>query len=168
MFDIVFVFFLFLMAVTCLVYYLPPRPLNTIDHHLRSTYNVIGDYNERLHVNLRRNSSTASAAIEMDAGHAGNYTCSTQSKRLALHNECDSDMEPMHSRVRANRMTLEQVPDATNPKLQPDAAGKEAPDTRNDPSPTSSRAAPDNPPAYEVINDKKSKIKKSIGPVSNV
>lgn len=43
MFDIVFVFFLFLVGVTCLVYYLPPSKHINSANHLRHNYKLVAN-----------------------------------------------------------------------------------------------------------------------------
>lgn len=50
MFDIVFIFFLFLIAVTCLMYYLPPSKIRKIESNRRrrnSSRNNSGDSDEQ-------------------------------------------------------------------------------------------------------------------------
>lgn len=158
MFDIVFVFFLFLVGVTCLVYYLPPKPLP--DRH---TYDVVNglECDQRFRINLSRSATTLSAAFEMENGTVGNFTCNSQSKRLAMHHECDSDMEPSHSRIRTvhfDRLPARvQLTDERSPRK-----------CSMDPSATDTVAPMKNPPAYEIISDKRMKNKTTTVPIANV
>lgn len=157
MFDIVFVFFLFLVGVTCLVYYLPPKPLP--DRH---TYDVGGESDHRLRINLSRSSTTLSAAFEMENGTLGNFTCNSQSKRLAMHHECDSDMEPSHSKT-VRTVHFDRLP-ARVQLTSERSPRKDAMDTS-----AADVAAPvENPPAYEIINDKQMKKNTATVPITNV
>lgn len=155
MFDIVFVFFLFLVGVTCLVYYLPPKPLP--DRH---TYD---DIDHRLRINLNRSSTTLSAAFEMENGTIGNFTCNSQSKRLAMHHECDSDLEPNPTRtvraVRFDRLPARvQLTDERSPRKS----------LLCDPSATDVVAPAERPPAYEIISDKHMRKNTATMPIVSV
>lgn len=176
MFDIVFVFFLFLVGVTCLVYYLPPKHTSTAEQHLRQTYKLLGDCNERLQINLSRSSTTLSAAFEMEKGNGGSFTCNSQSKRLAMHHECDSDMEPLNNRMVADKTRTVRF-DGLSGNVGARVQLIDEKPTKDYVTPSNSdqtsaivsvSSVAENPPAYDVINAKQLEIKNTAGPISNV
>lgn len=81
MFDIVFVFFLFLVGVTCLVYYLPPSQHAIANYSRHSCKFIVDDEPEVKSRNVKSNTAAAAAAaaaaafeyqIETDSGFAQN------------------------------------------------------------------------------------------------
>lgn len=170
MFDIVFVFFLFLVGVTCLVYYLPPSKHSTSNNHLRHAYKLVGDCNDGIEINLSRykDSTTSTAAFEMEVSNDSSYKRQSQSKRIAQHHECESsdvEQSPQHkfignsTNIRSNKcvQTVDTQFDVIDEKIN------------SLPLPTHHLAATTkNPPSFCYIKAKYREIKNITGPIQSV
>lgn len=84
MFDIVFIFFLFLVGVTCLVYYLPPARSKSS----KSSRNNSADIHEPNQLKHRMNRDCSSIGC-VKCNYSGDDTCQTISNKPIIKRHSD-------------------------------------------------------------------------------
>lgn len=149
MFDIVFVFFLFLVGVTCLVYYLPPVRSQNIK--CRHQY-----YNSQYAYHKSRHHQYSNSAINGDGGdlmmtktvNSGNHSSN-------LCNNCDENIENVY----------------TFNVIEIDKPSSSSPYSYSSPLSSSSMqsgAATSSPPKCCFVKANLGDLKECTGPVDNV
>lgn len=107
MFDIVFIFFLFLIAVTCLMYYLPPSKIRKIESNRRrrnSSRNNSGDSDEQSVIYVNANNEPIESFMKC---------CKYCEKCKIIYEEIYSERSYMMPSTSASSM----LPSSSNSKI---------------------------------------------------